>query len=61
MQAISKVLIALAITALTGCQTYRDTVPAWMPGSGAISVAFRRRRSSAGEHSGLRFGQLPRR
>ena len=38
MQAISKVLIALAITALTGCQTYRDNVPAWMPGSGAISV-----------------------
>ena len=38
MQVISKVLIALAITALTGCQTYRDTVPAWMPGSGAISV-----------------------
>ena len=38
MQVISKVLIALAITALTGCQTYRDNVPAWMPGSGAISV-----------------------
>ena len=38
MQVISKVLVALAITALTGCQTYRDTVPAWMPGSGAISV-----------------------
>ena len=38
MQVISKVLIALAITALTGCQTYRDNVPAWMPGSGALSV-----------------------
>ena len=38
MQVISKVLIALAITALTGCQTWRDNVPAWMPGSGAISV-----------------------
>ena len=38
MQVISKVLVALAITALTGCQTYRDNVPAWMPGSGAISV-----------------------
>jgi CHRD domain len=38
MQVISKVLIALAITTLTGCQTYRDNVPAWMPGSGAISV-----------------------
>ena len=38
MQIISKVLIALAITALTGCQTYRDNVPAWMPGSGALSV-----------------------
>lgn len=38
MQVISKVLIALAVTALTGCQTYRDNVPAWMPGSGAISV-----------------------
>lgn len=38
MQVISKVLIALAITALTGCQTYRENVPAWMPGSGAISV-----------------------
>ena len=38
MQVISKVLIVLAITALTGCQTYRDNVPAWMPGSGAISV-----------------------
>ena len=38
MQVISKVLIALAITALTGCQTYRDNVPAWMPGSGVISV-----------------------
>lgn len=38
MQVISKVLIALAITALTGCQTYRDNVPAWMPGSGAIGV-----------------------
>jgi hypothetical protein len=38
MHVISKVLIALAITALTACQTYRDNVPAWMPGSGAISV-----------------------
>lgn len=38
MQVISKVLIALAVTALTGCQTYRDNVPAWMPGSGAIGV-----------------------
>ena len=38
MHVISKVLIALAITALAGCQTYRDNVPAWMPGSGAISV-----------------------
>ena len=39
MTRISKVLLAFAIAAsLAGCAMWRDNVPAWMPGSGAISV-----------------------
>ena len=36
---IAKLFIVLAAgLALSACQTYRDMAPAWMPGSGAISV-----------------------
>ena len=61
MQAISKVLIALAITAyrLPDLPRHRSGLDAWQRRD--QREAFRRRRSSAGEHSGLRFGQLPRR
>ena len=38
MKTISKVLVAGAVIALAGCQTMRDAMPDWMPGSGAISV-----------------------
>ena len=38
MTRISKILLAFAIVALAGCAAYRDNVPDWMPGSGALRV-----------------------
>ena len=32
------VLAAFAVLALGACATYKDTMPAWMPGSSAVSV-----------------------
>lgn len=39
MKRLSNVaLLALAVLALGACATYKDTMPAWMPGSSAVSV-----------------------
>lgn len=38
MHTIAKLFLAAVAVALAGCATWRDNVPDWMPGSGAIAV-----------------------
>ena len=38
MQNISKLILSVALLALAGCASVRDSMPDWMPGSGAIGV-----------------------
>jgi hypothetical protein len=35
---LKSVVTAFAVLALGACATYKDTMPAWMPGSSAVSV-----------------------
>ena len=39
MNTISKILLVVAAVGLASCQSMRDAMPDWMPGSGAMKVS----------------------